>query len=498
MTNSIRARFGFSLIANLSKAAVTFGTGIIVARGLGPNQFGTMMFLLGTFTAVRGLLDMSSSTAFFTFLSQRQRSRNFVFWYFAWLVLQFLLPLLGVGLLFPNSWIELVWRGEQRQLVILAFLAAYMQSVLWTTMLQMGESQRLTRLVQGVAVAVALVHFILIQLVWWADRLTIEAVFGLIIVEWLIAVLMVVKQLPFDQLPENSETTRSIVIEFWNYCKPLVLYSWLGFAYEFSDRWLLQKYAGSVEQAYYSVAFQFAAIAAIATSSIMNIFWKEIAEAQHQNNHERVELLYKKVSRGLFFVSATGAGFFAPWAEEILRITLGVAYIGGANTLMLMFYYPLHQTMGQIGGTMAYATGQVKVHVKIGIAFMMSSIVVSYFVLATAETFLPGLGLGSLGLASKMVVMQIISVNALAYCLSRNLNIRFDWVFQFVTTAVCSGSGFASYTLSHVILSNETSLARLLLAGFVHIILLIIILFSLPSLLGMRRQELMSFVVVKR
>jgi O-antigen/teichoic acid export membrane protein len=497
VTLSIRSRFGFSLFANLSRAIITFGTGMLVARGLGPEQYGTMMFLLGTFAAARQLLDMGSGTAFFTFLSQRQRSRRFVGWYFAWLGVQFLLPLLAVGLLFPAAWVDLIWQGEQRSLVILAFLAAYMQSVLWSVILQMGESQRLTRWVQGVAVTIALVHCLLMVLAWWGGWLAVHTIFGLMIIEWGIAVAVIVKQLRFPQMPEEHDTPKSVVTEFWRYCLPLIPYTWLGFAYEFADRWLLQTYAGSVQQAYYSVAYQFGAIAAIATSSILNIFWKEIAEAHHQNNRERVALLYRQVSRGLFFVAAAGAGFLAPWAEDILRITLGAAYVGGATTLMIMFFYPLHQAMGQIGGTMAYATGRVAVYVKIGMVFLASSMVVTYFVLADAAAYLPGLGLGSLGLAGKMVVMQILSVNALAWYLARSLEIKFDWLFQPVAALTCMAAGLLAYAIPQTMFDVGTQLwLALLVAGMLYATLLLVLIWLAPSLAGLCRNDLAAAVAM--
>lgn len=496
MTQSIRSRFGFSLFANLSKAVITFGTGMLVARGLGPEKYGTMMFLLGTFTAARQLLDMGSGSAFFTFLSQRQRSRRFVAWYFAWLGVQFLLPLLAVGLLFPEAWIELIWKGEQRSLVVLAFLAAYMQSVLWSVILQMGESQRLTRWVQGVAFTIALVHFLLMVLAWWGGWLTVHAIFGLLIIEWAIAVVVIAKQLSFPLLHADPDIPKSVFTEFWRYCLPLIPYTWLGFGYEFADRWLLQTYAGSVQQAYYSVAFQFGAIASIATSSILNIFWKEIAEAHHQNNLERVALLYRQVSRGLFFVAAAGAGFLAPWAEDILRITLGAAYVSGASTLMVMFFYPLHQSMGQIGGTMAYATGRVAVYVNIGMVFMASSMVVTYFVLADATASLPGLGLGSLGLAGKMVVMQILSVNAVAFYLSRSLGIKFDWVFQPAAALACLSAGLLAYAIAQVLFvdSGQLWLAFVVASGL-YATLLLSFIWLAPSLAGLRRIDFDAAVV---
>jgi O-antigen/teichoic acid export membrane protein len=491
VTQSIRARFGFSLLANVSKAAISFGTGLLVARGLGPEQYGTMVFLLGTFTAARQLFDLGTSSAFFTFLSQRNRNFRFVGLYFFWLALQFLVTLLAVGLLFPDSWIDLIWRGEQRNLVILAFLAVYIQSVLWSAFLQMGESQRLTRWVQGVAVTVALAHLLLVVFAWWGKWLNIHTILILLIFEWLIAVAVIAKQLHFSPSSAEIGTAKSVFNEFWRYCAPLVLYSWLGFVYEFADRWLLQTYAGSVQQAYYAVAYQFGAIAAIATSSILNIFWKEIAEAHHQNNHERVAMLYQRVSKGLFFVAASCAGFLAPWAEDVLRITLGAAYVGGATTLAIMFFYPLHQSMGQIGGTLAYATGRVALQVKIGMVFMVASIVVTFFVLADVSAPLPGLGLGSLGLAGKMVVMQILGVNALAFCLSRSLGVKFDWIFQVTATCLCLTAGLVAYAVSQILFDVPTQIwVALPVAGIIYSMLLLIFLRISPNTAGLSKSDL--------
>ena len=97
MGATIRSRFVASFVANLARSGVTFGTGILLARWLGPVDYGRMSFLLAAFTAIRGLLDMGTSTAFFTLLSRRPRSRQFIamFWTFigAQLVLALLLLL---------------------------------------------------------------------------------------------------------------------------------------------------------------------------------------------------------------------------------------------------------------------------------------------------------------------------------------------------------------------------------------------------------------------
>lgn len=495
MTTSISARFGFSLFANLLKAIVSFGTGMLVARGLEPEQYGTMIFLLGTFAATRQLLDMGSSTAFFTFLSQRQRGQRFVLWYFAWLGVQFLVPFIFVGFLLPEDWLALIWKSEQRALVLLAFLAAYLQSVLWGAVLQMGESQRLTRSVQGVALAIAILHFILMAMAWWGNWLDIRWIFVVMSIEWIIAAALILKQLSFPEIPNETDTFRSVTSEFWRYCMPLIPYTWMGFAYDFTDRWLLQTYAGSVQQAYYAVAYQFGAIAAIATSSILNIFWKEIAEAYHQQNHERVALLYRQVSRGLFFVSAAVAGFLFPWSEDILRLVLGPAYLAGAAALTIMFLYPLHQSMGQIGNAMMYATGRVHAQVILGMCFMAASIVVSYFVLAPVTSPIPGLGLDATGLAGKMVVMQFLGVNTVAFYLARSMKINFDWTYQPLSGIGCLVAGWLAYSGTHWLFADcAYILISMAVACLFYATLLVAVVGLAPGLAGLKRSDIDGLV----
>jgi len=78
---------------------IGFVTGLLIARALNPAGYGDLMFLLGSFVAIRSLLDMGSSSAFYTFLSQRARGRRFYLVYFAWLALQFVATLALLALI---------------------------------------------------------------------------------------------------------------------------------------------------------------------------------------------------------------------------------------------------------------------------------------------------------------------------------------------------------------------------------------------------------------
>jgi O-antigen/teichoic acid export membrane protein len=495
-TKSIRARFVFTVGSNLFRGLLSFTTGMLLARWLGPASYGNMAFLLGTFLGLRQLLDLGSSFAFFTFLSQRPRSKRFVLSYYAWLAVQFLVPLCVIGLIFPSRWIAGIWHGHQRGLVLLAFAAAFMQNGVWPIVQQAGESQRATIRMQGIGVIIVGTHLLAVWTFWRLGILGLYAIFAAVALEHIVASIVAYELYvyrPEANLEEEDNSFRLIFHKYLNYCFPLVFYSCVGFGYEFADRWLLQKYGGGVQQAYYSVGAQFAGVALIATASILSIFWKEVAEAHQKGDHERAGRLYQKVSRLLFLVGAVIAGFIIPWAKDLVGLILGVPYAGSATTMIIMFLYPIHQSMGRIGGTMLYATERVPLYVGIGIIFMIISMVVTYFMLAPADALIPGLGLASEGLAIKMVALQLIQVNVVAYIISRIWSWPFDWVYQPVGLFGCLGLGWLAHFAATGLLNSAWPLPALIgLGGLVYLLLIGSFIYCMPWLVGLTRDELLG------
>lgn len=490
MTLKIRERFAFTVIANVVRAGLSFATALLLARWLGPENYGRMAFLLGTFLALRQLLDMGSSSAFFTFMSQKLRSRRFFRGFCQWLVVQFAIPVLFVALVFPSSWIEGIWQGESRTLIVLAFAAAFMQNTLWPVFQQAGESQRRTIQVQAAGVAVMAGHLCVVVALWFFGKLSLGLIFLAVIVEFALATFVVRSYLTFERHDTLEEPG---LRGYLRYCLPLIPYTWVGFAYEFADRWLLQEFGGSLEQGYYAVSAQIAAISLIATTSILNILWKEVAEAHYCGDVLRAATLYRRVSRALLLFAAAIAGFLLPWAEQLLNGLLGVAYAGGAATLAVMFFYPIHQSIGQINGTMLYATERVALQVRIGIVFMLLSIVLTYFILAPPTIAVPGLGAGSLGLAAKMVILQFVQANITAWAVARQLGWRFDFVHQFVALLLCVTLGWVAHTLAMAVSpASMHFVIKMTIAGVIYAGTLGACLCTSPWLLGMIRTDLKS------
>ena len=93
----------------------------------------------------------------------------------------------------------------------------------------------------------------------------------------------------------------------------------------------------------------------------------------------KVRSLYDKVSRSLFFVTAFSSCILIPFSKEILVMLLGASYKPGNIILSIMFFYPIHQSIGQIAHTMLYAIGKTRTQSYVGLTFMFVSILSSYF-----------------------------------------------------------------------------------------------------------------------
>ncbi len=498
MQKSIKKRFAISLFANAGRGLLSFLAGLILARNLGPENYGVFSFLLASFTAVLMLLDMGSSSAFYTFISKRNRTIQFFFQYYLWLAVQFIVMLFFISLLAPDEWLRELWQGQEKKLILLAFVAVYLQKQVWNMVGQLGESQRLTHLVQPLNFAVAGVHIGAILILLFLEALSIELVFILIIVEYFLFVILAFIIFPVEYEQISPDTTfrmnfKNRFLDYKTYCAPLIFYSGLSMVAAFADTWLLQKFGGATEQAYYSVAAQFSYVSLILTMSLLRILWKEVAAANEKGDLERAGNLIAKTSRVLFFVGAVISGMLIPWTSEIIRVILGESYVEGAIVMTIMLLYPVHQSLGQISGSSYLALEETRSFAIISGLMLTLGLIFTYFLIAPSSAMVSGLGLGSIGLAIKMVSVQFIGVNFMLWWLHKKKGWTYSWVFQ-LSLPFLVGCGFLIKRISQFFLPEvlmETFIFNSILYGF----FIITFCYVLPSILGLKRSELNHMIV---
>jgi len=208
-------------------------------------------------------------------------------------------------------------------------------------------------------------------------------------------------------------------------------------------------------------------------------------------------MLYQKVSRGLLVVGAIFSGFAIPWSETILELVLGKAYAPAWAALAIMFLYPIHQSVGQVCGTMLLSIGQTRLYVLQGISIMLVSLPVSYIIQAPPTAMVPGLGWGSFGMALKIVVLNVIGVNVMIVMIARLYGWKYDWASQVVGVVGPVVLGFATHRLALWIMAPSAGggmqlLPPMLFAGLLYLLSAAGLIWAMPWLVGMERAEIRS------
>jgi O-antigen/teichoic acid export membrane protein len=499
---SVKTRFLVSFVSNIVRGVIGQATGLLVARGLNPSGYGDLMFLLGSFVAIRTLLDMGTSNAFYTFLSRHKQERRFYLSYFAWLALQFTFTFALVVLIIPDNMFDKIWLGHNREIVVIAFLAAFMQQQVWQTVGQISESIRKTVKLQLLNLGIAVTYLAIILLLLFMGAMTVTNILFFIIVQYIVATLVAYRLMIGDQAgPVEKDTTlRQIGQEYWVYCKPLVVLSLVAFLYEFADKWMLQKFGGAAQQGYFQIANQISTISLFATTSILSIFWKEVSSALAKQDHARVAMLYRKISRGLVMLGAIISGLLIPWSEQIIIIFLGKIYAQAWPVLAIMLLYPIHQSMGQIAGTMFFASGQTRKYMFLSMGVMLLFLPISYLLLAPVSgVWIPGMGMGAIGIAIKMVLLAVVAGNIQMWVVARFSGWKFEWVFQVVGIPLMLGLGYLTkmlvalrWDLDNIHIGDL--IIPVMLSSFIYAILVVWVVWLLPWLIGMERKELLSLI----
>jgi O-antigen/teichoic acid export membrane protein len=493
-STSPKTRFLVSVGANLIRGIIGFVSGLLVARGLGPSSYGDFAFLMGSFAAILSLLEMGTSNAFFTFLSRCSQGSVFFLTYFIWVGFQFAISLLIVGWIIPDLLFQKIWLGHDRGVALVALVASFIMQQVWQIVTQIGESMSKTVRVQLLNLCIAITYLVIVVLLTVLEIINLTNIFMLIIGQYIVATFVAYWVFGGNQIGRDAEykSLKQIAKEYWEYCKPLIMISIFVFIYSFADKWLLQNYGGSVQQGYFQIANKFTLVSMLATTSMLSVFWKEIAHSWENQDLARVKRLYQKVSRGLVILGAIISGLLIPWSEQIVTLVLGTAYVKAWPVLALMLLYPVHQSLGQIGGVMLLARGQTKIFMYLAVGSTSVSLPITYIMLAPTADY--GLDMGAFGMALKMVLLGVVTVNIQAWVIARYSGWKFDWVFQAVGIPLLIMLGYCVKFLIGLFWNfGNISVANLiipvLLNFLIYTLFVLWIIWLLPWLVGLEKND---------
>ena len=188
--------------------------------------------------------------------------------------------------------------------------------------------------------------------------------------------------------------------------------------------------------------------------------------------------------------------FLAVWAEELVFLLLGDAYKNAWPVLLVMLFYPIHQSLGQINGTLFRAVGETTLLMQITVVNLLISLPLSFILMAPSggEVF-SGFQMGALGLAIKVVGLNITFVNIESWYISKRYSIPFQWrqqisgVFVFVgiayLTKIVGGYFYVTDSWFQLILAIATS-------GFFYVLMSLVLVTKMPTVIGVRDIDIVQ------
>jgi O-antigen/teichoic acid export membrane protein len=492
---SIRNHFVAKLGANFIGLGVSVATVALVPRLLGPEGYGRFEFLNNFFVQVRNFADMGTSTCFYTRLSQRPWDEGLVrFYRNLVLVGSVVVVLAAAGTAATPIGVRL-YAGEPVGLVA---LAAILGCLTWwvDTVRKMVDAYHLT--IKGEIIYAACRVATLAILVIAIVRVGIDLA-GYFVYQigtgLLIAVLLyVIARGASFPSPDRIDrpATSGYGREFWSYSHPLFFYALVSAGVQIAERWLLQTRAGAAEQGFYGLAYQVGAACFLFTSAMTQILMREFATAWQQSDLLRMRQMFRRVIPLLYVITAYFCVFTSCRARDVAYVVGGSSFEQGAVAMMLMVLYPMHQTYGQLSGSVFFATGATRIYRNIGVIGMFAGLPVVYFLIARPTD--GGLGLGAAGLAAKTVLLQFVLVNVQLWFNARLLGLAF---WKYVLHQIMVPAGLAVLAFGSTLIVAQLGLSRvtdLIASGALYTIAAVAVLWLFPRLGGLDREELARVV----
>ena len=499
--NSLKERYLFKLFANFIGLAFGIIIQVIIPRGLGPKSYGDFNFLSTFFTQAVSFFDMGTSTCFYTKLSQRPKESSLVsFYLFYFTGFISILMILFVAIADSLSFKTKLWPDQEASYI---YMGAAFGIIAWiTTVLgQIADAYGITVTAEIVRIVQKVVSLFVIMSLYLFYQLNLETffyynylMFFFLCIAFIWAIIHKGYSLKLNW-KLSTEHIKKYIEEFYHYSHPLFLYALVGLIAGILDRWLLQVFAGSLQQGFYSLSYQIGAVCFLFTSAMTPLLMREFSIAFGNKDLGKMAYLFRRYVPMLYFIAAYFACFIAFQAEKVIYIFGGNKYKEAAMAVTIMAFFPIHQTYGQLGSSEFYATGQTRLQRNIGVLFMLIGLPVTYFLIAPVDRW--GLNARATGLAIKMVTLQFIGVNVQLYFNARYLKFSF-WkylghqIFVIVCLLVIATGATIAGNKILTIWGSENVVSGFLFSGVLYTLMVITLIYFLPIFMGLKKQDIQS------
>ena len=491
--DSLKRRYLFKFLSNVTGALFSFVVQALSARMLGPTRLGNFVLLTRFFSDVVNFFDSASSQAFYTKLSQRQRDETLLGFYEIFFLVVSSIILFFTSAVYFFGLAEYVWPGQRAAYVAFACV--------WALLMWLIQIAQFAIDAHGVTVAAEIIRFYqrlfglaLISTIFFivADP-SLDLFFAcqFISLGVLLLGLALVLRRNSVRLPKlaelNQNRLKEIGKEFWTYCSPLVGFSIVALGVGLADRWILQIYGGATQQGYLGLSTQVGVVCFIFTSAMSPLLTRELSVAHGVGDVEAMGVLFLR-SAPILFSLAAFLGIFCASESPYLTVLVGGSDFKNAYAAVaLMFLYPIHQTYGQLCASVFYATAYTRTYRNIGAVFALMGLPLGIWLILPGRRY--GLELGALGIAIKLVAIQFVQVNIWLAVAAKKLKISFSSLLrqQIISLLSLSASAYLAHLISSAVF--DWGILRVCLGFLIYLLESVTLGYFYPESFGARRGD---------
>ena len=422
-------RYIYTLISTIGRIALAVITSIILPNAIGPRAMGTIAFGQTIVQTLRGVFDFNISSTFFNISASKRQSGGVTRLLLRIIFFQIIISLLILILLcFTIAGNEII-QGTPFLVLILLL------GIEWTLYLtnlsnQLGDAKGISKwpqiliLVSNSIMTLIIIALAIMKTLTVSTYLVTTFTFGLLNC---VSVMTFLYQTNYDTIwmKVGKENLKSLLKATIKISIPLTIASYYGMGIEFFEKFLIQYKYGPEEQSYFYIANKWAAIIIIFLSSSMQIFWQSLVKNIADGDLKKAGETYLRLDGLLFYIVITLALAWSFIGKEMLTFLLGKDFENAGKILVVMAFYPVAQVFGQIGTTVAVASGRSKEFMMMNIITGTVGLIISYFLLVSKNSYIPGLELGSFGLAIKTAIYGLVAVQPITYLNCRYLSISY-------------------------------------------------------------------------
>tara|TARA_A100001011_G_C13736940_1_gene605835 strand:- start:74 stop:589 length:516 start_codon:yes stop_codon:yes gene_type:complete len=164
----------------------------------------------------------------------------------------------------------------------------------------------------------------------------------------------------------------------------------------------------------------------------------------------------------------------------------------GKTAFVLMTFYPIQQTYGQLSNSLFYATNQTKLYRNIAVFTSLIGLLTTFILIG--PKYLGGLNLGSTGLAIKKLLIQFIGVSLALYFNLKYLKLSLIKFFghKILVVVLLSLFSFISSQSMSLIFENKTLV--FIFSGVTYTFFVLCLIYFYPRIIVRSKKELKLFL----